>query len=145
MELILRRLEEIDSTLAAPSDHFRGELLAERDDLIDRLGDSYLTATPRQRAAVRRSVGGRRRLVMAFEDRVAWHAYRFKGVEDVRHLRLGLAAASIVGSGVDFRDFRFGLNHLSRAALRAGIDPRPYFREVANLSGKGRFFLRLWS
>ena len=48
MDGILRRLDEIDTTLEVPSDHFRGELLAERDDLLDQLGEFYLTATPRQ-------------------------------------------------------------------------------------------------
>ncbi len=138
MDWILQRLGEINTTLEVPSDHFRGELLAERDGLIDQLGEFYLTATPRQHGAIRRFVKGNRRLIMAFEDRVTWHAYRIRTVEDIRHLCLGLAAASIIGEGLDFRDFFFALDHLARAASRVGIDPRPHFQEAANLAGKGR-------
>jgi hypothetical protein len=145
MDLILRRLDEINTTLEVPSDHFRGELLAERDNHIDQLGEFYRTATPRQRSVIRRFVKGNRRLIMAFEDRVTWHSYRIKSVEDVGHLRLGLAAASMIGGGIDFRDFGFSLDHLSKAGARAGIDPLPHFQEVANLSGKRRSFLRPWS
>jgi hypothetical protein len=120
-------------------------LLTERDLLIDQLGGSYLTATPRRRGAIRRFVRGSRRLTMAFEDRVTWHAYRIRTAEDISHLRLGLAAASIIGEGIDPRDFGFAVDHLSRAAARAGIDGRTHFREVAALSGKGRSLLRRWS
>jgi hypothetical protein len=145
MDQILRRFDEINAELEVPSDHFRGELLAERDNLIDQLGGFYLNATPRQRGAIRRFVQGSRRLILAFEDRVTWYGFRIKTVEDVRHLRLGLAAASIIGGGADFRDFHSSLDSLSKAASRAGIDPRPHFQEVAALSGKRRSFLRPWS
>ena len=144
MDRILQRLDEINTILDVPSDHFRGELLAEREGLIDGLGEFYLGATPRQRGAIRRFAEGSQRLVMALEDRVAWHAFRIKTVEDVRHLRLGLAAASICGGGIDPRDFGFRLGHLFRASSRAGIDPRPHFQEVASLSGKRRSFLSSW-
>jgi hypothetical protein len=145
MDAILKQHDEINSTLEVPSDHFRGELLAERDSLIDQLGEFYRTATPRRRGAIRRFVAGSRRLVMAFEDRVTWHAYRIKTGEDLGHLRQGLAAAAIIGEGLDFRDFGFALNRLSRAAVEAGIDPRPLFQEAANLSGRRGSFLRRWS
>ncbi len=141
MDIILQRLDEIHTTLEVPSDHFRGELLAERDALIDQLGESYLTATPRRRGAVRRFVKERHRLIIACEDRVTWHAYRLQASGDIRHLRLGLAAASIVALGIDPRDFGFAIGHLSRAAVRAGIDPRPHFREAANLSPRRRSLL----
>ena len=145
MDRILRRLDEIGTALEVPSDHFRGELLAERDLLIDQLGGFYRTATPRRRGAIRRFVRGSRRLVMAFEDRATWHAYRIRMVEDIGHLRLGLAAAAIIGEGTDPRDFGFAVDHLSEAAARAGIDARPHFQEAAGLSGKRRSFLRHWS
>jgi hypothetical protein len=145
MDPILRRLDEIDAQLAVPSGHFRADLLAERDDLIDRLGESYLAATPRRRGAIHRFVAARHRLVMAFEDRVTWHAFRIKTIEDVHHLRLGLVTAAIVGGGIDPRDFSFRLGHLSEAATRAGLDPRPRFREAMDLAGRRRSVLRPWS
>jgi hypothetical protein len=136
MDPILRRLGEINDLLEVPSGHFRGDLLAERDDLIDQLGAGYLTATPRRRGAIRRFIRARRRLVLAFEDRVSWHAFRIKTAEDVGHLRGGLAAAAIIGEGTDFRDFGFCIDHLFKAAARAGIDPRQHFPEVPDLSGR---------
>jgi hypothetical protein len=145
MDRILQRFDESNATLEVPSDHFRGELLAERDVLIDRLGGFYLTATPRQCGSIRRFVRGSRRLILAFEDRVTWHSYRIRTADDISHLRLGLAAASIIGEGIDPRDFGFAVDHLSRATARVGIDSRPHFREVADLSGRRGTFLRTWS
>jgi hypothetical protein len=53
---------------------------------------------------------------------------------DIEPLRLGLAACSIAGLRIDYRDFLMGLGELYRRARDAGIDPLPYFKEVADLS-----------
>lgn len=54
--------------------------------------------------------------------------------EDAWRLRLGLAAAAILQEREDYRDIIVSLAFLHHAARRAGIDPDPFFREVAALA-----------
>jgi hypothetical protein len=49
-------------------------------------------------------------------------------------LRLGLAAAAILQEREDYRDIMVSLAFLHHAARQAGIDPDPFFREVAALA-----------
>jgi hypothetical protein len=53
---------------------------------------------------------------------------------DTSRLRLGLAAAAILQEREDYRDIMVSLAFLHHAARRAGIDPVPFFREVAGLA-----------
>jgi hypothetical protein len=53
---------------------------------------------------------------------------------DDRWLRLGLAAVSIDDNGTDFRDSYVALGDLYVCAVRCGIEPGPYFQEVAEIS-----------
>ena len=154
MDPVFRRLDEIGAILDVPSGRFRRDLVDERDRLLDRLCEEYLAATARRRGAIRRYFEGKARLLIALEAGVARSAYRIKGLGDVDRLRLGLAAASINDARIDYRDLGFAIEHLARAATAAGIDARPHFRDVAELSsrkrtgtcpGSMRGFLRLWS
>jgi hypothetical protein len=54
--------------------------------------------------------------------------------DDAGRLRLGLAAAAILQEREDSRDIIVSLAFLHYAARRAGIDPDPFFREVAHLA-----------
>jgi hypothetical protein len=54
--------------------------------------------------------------------------------DDAWRLRLGLAAAAILQEREDYRDIIVSLAFLHRAARRTGIDPDPFFREVARLA-----------
>jgi hypothetical protein len=45
-----------------------------------------------------------------------------------------LAACSIAGLRIDFRDLLVSLGDLWRRAEAAGIDPQPYFEEIGDLS-----------
>ncbi len=51
-----------------------------------------------------------------------------------RRLRLGLAAAAILQEREDYRDIVVSLAFVHHAARRAGVDPDPFFREVAALA-----------
>ncbi len=64
-----------------------------------------------------------------------------KSTRDAQRLRLGLAAAAILEERSDYRDILASLASLHRAATGAGIDPAPYFEEVAALARPqtGRF------
>jgi hypothetical protein len=53
---------------------------------------------------------------------------------DTSRLRLGLAGAAILQEREDYRDIIVSLAFLHHAARRAGIDPDPFFREVAGLA-----------
>ena len=54
--------------------------------------------------------------------------------DDAQRLKLGLAAAAILQEREDYRDIIVSLAFLHRAATQAGIDPEPYFLEVAGLA-----------
>jgi hypothetical protein len=54
--------------------------------------------------------------------------------DDTSRLRLGLSAAAILQEREDYRDIIVSLAFLHHAARRAGIDPDPFFREVAGLA-----------
>ena len=54
--------------------------------------------------------------------------------DDAWRLRLGLAAAAILQEREDYRDIIVSLAFLHHAGRRAGIDPDPFFRELAHLA-----------
>ena len=54
--------------------------------------------------------------------------------DDTWRLRLGLAAGAILQEREDERDIVVSLAFLHQAARRAGIDPEPFFLEVAGLA-----------
>jgi hypothetical protein len=68
----------------------------------------------------------------------AWSfAHKLADTCDDSWLRLGLAAVSIVSiddNGTDFRDSYVALGDLYVCAVRCGIEPGPYFEEVAQIS-----------
>jgi hypothetical protein len=61
---------------------------------------------------------------------------RIESQSNVDSLRRGLAAVSIAGLRIDYRDFLVCLGELYLKAEGAGIDPLPHFKEVADLSDK---------
>jgi hypothetical protein len=75
---------------------------------------------------------GEYRLAYLIYEYMRWVSQRIRTPEDVQALRLGLAAAAIVEESIDFRDVLVSLAFLYQAATEAGIDPKPYFKEVAD-------------
>jgi hypothetical protein len=61
-------------------------------------------------------------------------ASRLQSSADGEWLRKGLAAASIENCSVDYRDVLLALAELYAAAEKVGIDPKPHFAAVAELS-----------
>jgi hypothetical protein len=60
-----------------------------------------------------------------------WDSKRIKTQDDGYALRLGLAAAAIIGEGLDNRDVTVSLAFLYFAAKQAGLDPVPQFKAIA--------------
>lgn len=60
-----------------------------------------------------------------------WDSKRIKTPDDISPLRLGLAAAAILGEGLDNRDVTVSLAFLYIAAKQAGLDPVAQFKEIA--------------
>ena len=60
-------------------------------------------------------------------------ASSIRSSDDTSRLRLGLSAAAILQEREDYCDIIVSLAFLHHAARRAGIDPEPFFREVAGL------------
>jgi hypothetical protein len=107
---------------------------------FDELCQLYLEASPKQRHQLPKMVapensteGDYRRAFLVYEymRRVS---DRINSNEDVQPLRLGLAAAAIAEEGIDYRDVLTSLALLHQAATRAGIDPSPHFKQVADMA-----------
>jgi len=115
---------------ADPPDH------ATADALVDEAVTAYLDTDGQEQAA----------LQAAFEDwrylrwRAGWIAGAARAelassssgdVGAVRCLRRALAAITLEGGVTDYRDTIVSLDGLYLAALRAGLDPAPYFADAA--------------
>jgi hypothetical protein len=106
----------------------------EIEGILDRMCAEYLHATPQEREQCRSLVSDRKAVLNALLGYVHSAAKRVSSANDIDHLRLGLAAASIENCATDYRDDLVALAGIWVAAERAGIDPSPYFRAVAKLS-----------
>jgi hypothetical protein len=106
----------------------------EIEGILDRMCAEYLNATPQEREHCRSLVSDRKAVLNALLGYVHSAAKRVSSANDIDHLRLGLAAASIENCATDYRDDLVAFAGIWVAAERAGIDPSPYFRAVAKLS-----------
>jgi hypothetical protein len=103
--------------------------------LYDELCPYYWTATAEQRATIRALFRERQYLAeIAPFDYVRKVVSELQETQDENKLRLGLTALSIEDCKLDFRDTSVALGQLYKAAEDAGINPRPYFAEVAEYS-----------
>ena len=102
--------------------------------LLDQLCPIYLSAGPQQRAEIRSAVSDKEGIWSGLINYVYRAADRLQSSADREWLRLGLAAVSIEDCRIDFRDTVVALAELYVATEKAGIDPEPHFREVAELS-----------
>lgn len=102
--------------------------------LLDDLTDDYLDADNAERGAIRGAFNGKDRVLAALDNYVSRAADSISPDDDMRWLRRGLAAASILDVRLDPQDMQVSLSNLYRAAAIAGIDPAPVFQDVAALS-----------
>jgi hypothetical protein len=106
----------------------------------DELCSLYPEADPEQRrrlpdmVAPQDSWVGDYRLGNLVYDYMRSVSERIRTPKDLDSLRLGLAAAAIAERPLDWRDVLVSLAFLYFAATQAGIDPAPYFKEVANIA-----------
>ena len=113
---------------------------------LERLCERYLALDQPNRAAIRECIGSIKGGIHlptliyvvpnALYGCVSGAAERIKSREDVKWLRMGLAAASIEDARMDSRDLLLGLSDLYLSAEEAGIDPKPYFQEIASISAE---------
>lgn len=108
----------------------------EIDAIVDRMCAEYLTATPEEQEQCRAAVSDKGSVQSALQRYVSSSADDIRSQDDVDRLRRALAAVSIENCATDFRDVFMVLAKLFVAAERAGIDPVPYFRAVAELSSR---------
>jgi hypothetical protein len=115
-------------------DDVPGELTA----FLDEHFELYYTATPEECQKIRESFAINRE----FEDFLLSYAQnianRIHSADDVVLLKRGLVALSLENSGRDFRDTLITLADLYVSAESVGIDPKPLFIEVAEISSKER-------
>jgi hypothetical protein len=112
--------------------------------IIDRLCEAYRRADDVQRDAIRKAVRQCRDVyALFFYDSVGWvgsgsyltWVAKVKGEQNYSEsLSAGLTAVSITGGFGDSRDTLLWLDKLWDAAEYHGIDPRPFFRSIAEIS-----------
>jgi hypothetical protein len=102
--------------------------------LFDQLCPYYLEATPQERTEIRAATSDKAGVLSALLGYIHTSASRLQSSADGEWLRKGLAAASIENCSVDYRDVLLALAELYVAAENAGIDPKPHFAAVAELS-----------
>jgi hypothetical protein len=100
--------------------------------LLDELCDYYLMATPDERTTVRNLFDADTLMSLFYYAHSAGDQIKSSG--DTNWLRRGLAAVSIADNRLDIRDAGDVMRDLCMDAVRAGIDPRPFLREVGRMS-----------
>jgi hypothetical protein len=106
----------------------------EASEFIGTLCAAYLTATREECEQIRALFAKRIYLMSALLVFANLALKEIKTPTDVQWVRLGLAAISIENCGADFRDGAWALEKLYTAAENAGINPRPFLNELAELS-----------
>jgi hypothetical protein len=112
--------------------------LEEVYSLLDSLCDLYLDTGPEQRSEIRNLIGQNRAVRHKMYSYIGRATNFLEETADPKWLRVGLAAASIEDSRVDYRDLLVALGDLYLAAAHVGIKPRPYFEAVGRISNPTR-------
>jgi hypothetical protein len=134
-EEFVKRFREWEASLdPAMEEYLRADI-----PTYDELCALYLAAEPHQRQQLNSLVleGNSRAGVIRLNYLIfymRWVAERIRTPDDVDSLWLGLAAAAILEDGIDERDVIASLAFLHHAATEAGIDPAPYFKDVADMA-----------
>jgi hypothetical protein len=124
----MRRARSAGITNAGPDP--TGELYT----LLDELGSAYLDSTADERVSLRNMLADTPTVLFEMYDYIRRTSKLLEDTENPNWLRLGLAAASLEDGRVDYRDLLEVLSDLYVAAVRASIDPRPYFQSVSRIS-----------
>lgn len=103
-------------------------------ELLDPICTVYLTCNPQARDALRKLMADRETLHYLIWGYIYRMADRITRPGDISSLRKGLAAVSLEDGGFDYRDTIVSLSELFVRAEEAGIDPRPHFHAVADMS-----------
>ena len=112
----------------------KNDIYKEINAFYDQLMPQYLVAVDAEREEIRSLFRKKRGLQTALLGFAYRAADGINSPSDIPLLRLGLAAMSIEDFSVDYRDSLLALAELCVRAERAGIDPRPVFDEIAEMS-----------
>jgi hypothetical protein len=132
----MRRFSDWEVAVGDAKNQYNAEDIPKYDELCS----LYLEATPERRRRLTEMVvqGGNRvgnyRLGYLIYEYMRAISKRIRTPDDSNALRLGLAAAAIAERPIDWRDVVVSLAFLHHAAMQAGIDPAPYFREIADMA-----------
>jgi hypothetical protein len=111
-------------------------------DILQDMCRVYLTATLDQRAGIRALINDRISILFHLRGLQDKASEQLHSPEDLEWLLIGLAAVSLEDRAIDYRDTYPVLAQLYIRAARSGIDPAPYFTQVASISSKERNRLR---
>jgi hypothetical protein len=111
--------------------------LVEASAFVEGVCARFLEAGPQERALIRARLGACDELFGMLFAFATMSPTLVRTADDAGALRLGLAAVSIDDGRAGVEAVQTALGRLWLAALRAGIDPKPHFQAVAELSNKG--------
>ena len=107
------------------------------ENIITDLCLLYLKANEKQRLDLSELISGKHYLIYSFLFYIGRVSKYLWSTEDENWLYLGLIAAAIEDCGSDYRDTILSLEYLYYGALRAGINPEPYFLKVSQIVKNG--------
>jgi len=130
----MRRFNEWQSSLIEREQYDRTDM-----PKYDELCALYLEATPEQRKRLPPMIAPPETKEGNYQwghlvAYMHWVSERIHNPEDVQHLRLGIAAAALAENPVDWRDNLGAYAVLHHAARKAGINPKPHFKEIADMA-----------
>lgn len=102
--------------------------------LLDQLCHAYLHCSSQEREQIRDAVCKKEGILGVLVSRIRESADHLRSSKNQAALLDGLIAASIENGQTDFRDVLLALAELYVAAEEAGIDPKPHFQAVAQMS-----------
>jgi hypothetical protein len=109
------------------------------DELRDILKDMcrvYLTSTPIQQVDIRDLLTGKVCVLFHLREYQMKTTEKTPSADDVEWFLLALAAVSMEGRAIDYRDTYPLLGELYIRAAQGGSDPSPYFAQVASMSSR---------
>ena len=126
----------VTSQLAQELDAANPSLLEGLYGVLGEICELYLRSNDAFRAEIRAAFERAASLLVHLLNLIAKASLEIPRGDAADWLKIGLVAASIEDNRTDFRDTYMALGGLYVAAARAGLEPVPYFRDIAALSSE---------
>lgn len=114
-----------------------GEVLLDAFRFLDEVGEHFMNSLPQPRGLIRARVGAADNLFEFLWSYIVQTPELIQGSSDGPRVRAGLAGVCIDDGRSDFDELHEALGAIWIATSRAGLDPREYFADAAEVANKG--------